>query len=362
VLKNVKLSLLGASRSLGLLRVAQNSRWRNEKLLILCYHGVSLEDEHEWAPGLYMSAADFGERLDILERRRCSVLPLDEGIRRLYAGTLPPRSVVITFDDGMTDFHRRAWPLLQAHGFPATVYLTTYYSEHQFPVFPLICSYLLWKGRGRVVAAPAEVGAGVSLDLRSSAGRQMAQQLLVSHADERALSGAQKDELARSLAGQLGFDYDDILRKRILQVMNAAEVRAVADAGIDIQLHTHRHRSPLDRAMYRREIAENGERIHALTGARAVHFCYPSGVWKPAFGEWLTEEGVITATTCETGMATRHSDRLRLPRLLDHSSLRAIEFEAWLSGFGSLLPRRRGEQQDVDSQGRLIPAREPMPA
>jgi peptidoglycan/xylan/chitin deacetylase (PgdA/CDA1 family) len=359
VLKNVKLSLLGASKSLGLLRVVQNSRWRDAQLLILCYHGISLDDEDEWAPGLYMSAGDFEERLEILKRRNCSVLPLDEGIKRLYAGTLPPRSVVITFDDGMVDFHHQAWPLLKTYGFPATVYLTTYYSEHQYPVFPLICSYLLWKGRGGVVSAPAEVGNGVFLDLRSSAGRQEAQEVIGSHADARGLSGAEKDALARSLAGRLGIDYDELLRSRILQVMNAAEVRAVAGSGIDVQLHTHRHRSPLDRALYRREITENGARIRALTGVGAVHFCYPSGIWKPEFGEWLAEEGVISATTCETGMATRRSEPLRLPRLLDHSGLSAIEFEAWITGFGSLLPRRRGGRvQDVDSQGKLIPAGE----
>ena len=41
------------------------------------------------------------------------------------AGPLPDRTVVLTFDDGYEDFHRRAMPLLDRYGFTATVFVTT---------------------------------------------------------------------------------------------------------------------------------------------------------------------------------------------------------------------------------------------
>ena len=41
------------------------------------------------------------------------------------AGGLPERPVVLTFDDGYADFHSRAMPLLDRHGFTATLFVTT---------------------------------------------------------------------------------------------------------------------------------------------------------------------------------------------------------------------------------------------
>ena len=125
MLRPLKLSLLRASRTAGLFRLARNSRPRTQRLLILCYHGISIDDEHEWAPGLYMSQDAFASRLTLLQRGGYAVLPLDEAVRRLYDGTLPPRSVAITFDDGNFDFYSRAWPVLQAAGMPATVWSGT---------------------------------------------------------------------------------------------------------------------------------------------------------------------------------------------------------------------------------------------
>ena len=78
-----------------------------------------------------------------------------------------------------------------------------------------------------------------------------------------------------------------------------------------------------------------------MTGANATHFCYPSGVHDPAFLPWLEELGVVSATTCQPGIATRASHRLLLPRLLDTSVLSVVEFEGWLAGAASMMPRRR---------------------
>ena len=54
MLRKAKLATLGLLRSAGAFELVANSKWRRERLLILCYHGISLEDEHQWRPALYM--------------------------------------------------------------------------------------------------------------------------------------------------------------------------------------------------------------------------------------------------------------------------------------------------------------------
>src|SRR5690606_13301402 len=144
-LRTLKRTALNGLRASGVYRLVENSSWRRNRLLILCYHGIAIEEEHRWRPSLFMSLPDFRSRLQVLERGKYNVLPLGEAVDRLYAGELPERSVAITFDDGNFDFYQQAFPLLREHGFPATVYLHSFYCINQYPIFRLICSYMLWR-------------------------------------------------------------------------------------------------------------------------------------------------------------------------------------------------------------------------
>jgi peptidoglycan/xylan/chitin deacetylase (PgdA/CDA1 family) len=119
----------------------------------------------------------------------------------------------------------------------------------------------------------------------------------------------------------------------MFQILNPDEVHTVGKAGIDVQLHTHRHRTPRERSLFVREIEENRNHIRAMTGREPVHFCYPSGNYEPEFFSWLKACGVRSATTCDTGLAVAGSDSLRLPRVLDINSLYPVRFESIVAGF-----------------------------
>ena len=340
MIKEIKRNALAASKRLGVFGALRNSRWRRNRLTILCYHGVSLLDEHEWNSSYYMSAEVFEQRLAMLRDGGYSVIQLAEGLRRLRAGTLPAGSVALTFDDGMYDFHARVAPLLERYRMPATVYLTTYYSDFNRPVFDVFCAYVLWKGRRSGADLSGVAPALRHADLASAAGRAAAKRTLDAFVLGERLSASDKDALAGRLARALGLDYDDLIARRVLHVMNSAEVGELARRGFDFQLHTHRHRTPIDRQLFLREIEENRIRIRELAGDDPTHFCYPSGIHRPEFLPWLDEAGVASATTCDAGMASRNTPPLLLPRVVDGAQLSPIEFEGWLSGACAFLPRR----------------------
>jgi peptidoglycan/xylan/chitin deacetylase (PgdA/CDA1 family) len=241
----------------------------------------------------------------------------------------------------MQDFYEAAFPLLREFAFPVTVYLPTFYSEFNRPVFDVMCAYLLWKGQTQKLKLKHVTGSDEQIELRFADSQRLAINRIQNFAHEQNLSAEEKDELTASLAKQLKVDYEELLDRRAMHLLNPAEVKSLANEGVDFQLHTHRHRTPVDRELFLREIEQNRERLQALTGHRADHFCYPSGVYHEAFLPWLREAGVISATTCDFGLASAASDRLLLPRLVDVSSLTEIEFESWLSGVSAALPRRR---------------------
>jgi len=340
MLKTFKQLTLKSLKTSGVSTLVRDSRWRRDRLLILAYHGISINDEHIWNSSQYMSAEVLRQRFELLRKSKCTVLPLDEAVKRLYANDLPDRAVAVTFDDGTSDFHRMAFPLIQEFGFPVTLYLTTFYTHFQRAVFDLMLSYLLWKGRHEVLNLHPLTGKDSRINLHDDASQRKALVEITTFARARKLSAEDKETLLVSLAGQLNVDYDAINEQRLMHNVTPNEVKTLAVGGIDVQLHTHRHRTPLDRELFLREIEDNRKSIQEMTGKRADHFCYPSGDYDLAFLPWLKEAGVVSATTCETGLASRSSNPLLLPRMLDNMQLSSIEFESWLTGVSAALPRR----------------------
>jgi len=329
--KGAAAAMLTTLRSGGGFSLAAKSQRRRNSLLILCYHGISLRDEHKWWPHLFITAEHFRQRLECLRRVGASVLPLGEALIRLQKGSLPPRSVVLTFDDGFYDFLEHAAPMLSEFGFPCTLYLTTHYCGYRLPIINLILDYLLWKAGKDSIRLP-EFGLETLQPVQTYDQRQKVVKHLLNWIERREMSTTGKDEIAQMVAGNLGIDYRAILQRRILQILSPSEVMKVASAGIDVQLHTHRHRTPRDRTLFLAEIEDNRRRIVELTGKDPVHFCYPSGQYSPEFFGWLSDAGIKSATTCESGLALRSSQSMKLPRVLDDSGMSSLRFESAIAG------------------------------
>jgi len=100
------------------------------RLRILCYHGICEDrlSKEAWVPRFFVTASAFEKHLQYL-RHNARVLPLREAVTRLRDGSLPPRCVSLTFDDGYANNLELAYPLLRKYDTPATIFLSSSYME-----------------------------------------------------------------------------------------------------------------------------------------------------------------------------------------------------------------------------------------
>ena len=223
----LKERIIRLSKSHRVLEHVRDSEWRRRRLLVLCYHGVSMHDEHDWSPALYVTQDLLRARLEMLAVDGYTVLPLTEALTRLYEGSLPPRSVAVTFDDGYIDFEQRALPVLREYRCPVTLYLTTYYAITRLPIFDPMVDYVLWRARHTEAPAPRIADIAAPIRVKTAEDRQRSRALLCDSARRRGLHARDCDVFIERVADALGVDYDAIKRNGTLQLMDAEQVRAL---------------------------------------------------------------------------------------------------------------------------------------
>lgn len=312
--------LLRAAKAFGLFAFARYVTRR--ELRILCYHGLSVTDEHAWRPGLFMRQETLRGRLALLQRQGYPVISLSAAVDGLRRGVLPDNSVVITFDDGFYSVLSKGVPLFAEFRVPVTLYVTTYYVLHGSPIFRLAMQYATWKATsfGRTSSSQADVWAEIDRG-------------------EKLASEAERRLVAAKYLGSLGIDWDEIIRTRSLSLVTRDELGELVRCGVDVQLHTHRHRLPTKRDAVLSELEDNRNVLKDAVGTSLTHFCYPSGVWSSEHLPILAEAGVTSATTCDDGLNPQNSDLMTLRRFIDSDSKSLIEFEAETSGFKDLVRR-----------------------
>lgn len=114
-------------------------------LVVLAYHRVGGGSGRE----LDLDPAVFDEQMAFLAGATDTV-DLDAGLDRLD-GPEPSSAVVVTFDDGTSDFMDNALPTLVAHGLPATYYIASGFVEEQ-RAFPDQGTPLTWAALAEAVS------------------------------------------------------------------------------------------------------------------------------------------------------------------------------------------------------------------
>jgi peptidoglycan/xylan/chitin deacetylase (PgdA/CDA1 family) len=91
---------------------------------VLCYHGVRTSDESVPFSDLHVTKATFEGHCRLLADACNPISLADFREARRSERTLPPRSVLVTFDDGYRGVLEHALPILERHGIPAAVFVS----------------------------------------------------------------------------------------------------------------------------------------------------------------------------------------------------------------------------------------------
>lgn len=337
---HLKIFILYLAKFMGLFRLSR--RVTSKGLRIVCYHGFSLDDEHRFRPKLFMSGRLFEQRLRKLSRMKFSVIPLSRAVAMLKAGVAPVNSLVLTIDDGWQGVEDIAWPLLQKYNFDWTLYLTTYYVAKQTQVMNLYLQYILFKTSKKHVDLSALGNSfGVKYPLVTDADRDKLAGDLAGFCATLATAELRQKFVA-DVAVVLGLNQREIEAKRLFYLLRPDTLKRMAESGVNIQLHTHRHRLRHgSKAEIAQELADNRNIIKQVCARRPTHLCYPSGRYDKSYFPWLAENNVVSASTCKPGLNYADTPLFELNRFLDGQTISAIEFESELSGFSEILRMAR---------------------
>lgn len=226
---------------------------------VLMYHHVSP------APGLVtVSSETFGAQMTRLAETGYTSLTADQFAAFLEGrANMPPKSVLITFDDGYLDNYVYAFPVLQRLGLHAVIFAVTG-----------------WVGEG-----PTRPHAGTGETLPACPN----------HRDcKTAIAEGRADEV----------------------MMRWSEIQAMEATGaVEIQSHTHSHirwdreiSDPSERiAAVGADLARSREMLRARLGGARDHLCWPWGYFEPGYQQTAKTLGFRTQFSTRKRVSTRLS-------------------------------------------------------
>lgn len=293
------------------------------------YHGVA-ERTGSLPCWHVIDVQSFRQQMEYV-RRHFTVLPLEEALERLEAGTLPDRAATLTFDDGTRNLAEVAGPVLDSLGLPAAVFLTTGSMDDGSILWP----DRLWLAFERTAATELDLTAiGLPVQsMRSPADRGSAYARAVLRLKD--LPDPDRIATVESIIATLGPVGGGA---GPFQMLSWDEARAYAGRS-DVSLYPHTVTHPIlsrcsdEKVGY--EVHESCAALEREIGNAPGVFAYPNGRAQD-FDERaraaLRARGIRWALAVIVGFADRHSDPLALPRIPIGSDMSFARFRLFVSG------------------------------
>lgn len=220
-----------------------------------------------------------------------------------------PGAVAITVDDGYRDFYRHAFPVLQRHGLPATVFLVTGFIDG---------SCWLWRDQVEYAVDHTPLMALecalLQAPLRNAAQRRAASRQLI------AALKTQPDSARRSFLDQLPALLQIEIPPRPTadyEPLRWEDIREMSRQGIEFGAHSVTH--PIlprveSRQVIHTEVGVPKQRIESELGQAVEAFCYPNGDWDERCLEAVQQAGYRCAVTTRWGRNLRPASPYLLER------------------------------------------------
>ena len=308
----------------------------------LTYHRIAPNDyrPEEFSPNLslFVTMDQFDRQMRyVSENFNC--IGIDEMIQKLRTGTVEPRSLVVTFDDGHRDNLELALPILKKYGVPAVIYVTTgfigktirsfWWYDHELIVRKLDRIKLEW--RGKVVS------------WRTSGRRAKENAFFELNSIFKSASPEEQIKWMRQLREQAGV----LEESQTTDALSWEDLISLdREPLVTIGAHSVSHAvlSQLDPSALRQEMSESKRTLEHKLGHPVAHFAYPFGSNKHAAKrefETARECGFESACTTRIGHIQKfHAHHLQsLPRMtVDyHDNLESFGWK--LSGLECLIKR-----------------------
>lgn len=273
-------------------------------LTILQYHKVPLHaPEHIEGEVL---ASDFSRALNQF-KAWFSFFPLNEAVDRLRNHDLPPRSAVLSFDDGYADWFDHVVPELLAQKIPATFFVTS---------AQLNCAKPFWHERVAVALAKRGLNGlpdGFKQNVSLSAGNGLAGAIAAAQHRLKYLPLSEREAAIAELEADLP-PCDDY------RPFSTADLIRLRDAGFQIGGHSKHHPilATCDSVMAKDEIGGCKEELEAILREPVTAFAYPNGRPESDFNAshvaLVKAAGYRCAVTTAPGVSRATTDPFQLPR------------------------------------------------
>jgi len=271
---------------------------RQTTVTIVNYHQVTDEATRNWGPWRYAVTPRVFETHVSRLASRYDVVTMDDILAYIEddSRSLPTNTAVVTFDDGYENTLKQAVPILERHGVPATVYISTGLLGTAGPFEFRLAAALMHVDLSSIDSSDFDFLSGPLSDGYRRAYEQLRRPVKWKPPKirERLLNALKRDT-----------------PERASQMLTADQVRTLADRDlITVAAHGHEHvpLTTLSESLLRENIDTTVAQFANVLGKVPRHFSYPYGAHDESVQNAVSEAGFRTAVT--TGSRMVHVNQL----------------------------------------------------